>query len=303
MFNTGCNRKGLSLMNRALSYTGQADEYVTWSDQQSFDPSVVFFGSGFLYSTVEDLYKFSRALYSNRLLSEKSMDLHLAMRVEKTMPPIPGIARELVSEILGKCGSGFVGEICLREDTTIDKKQTLYWHDGTMQFFKGYNYYSLESDRHVIILSNRGFRCEGDEIALRILAMINSQPYARIHIKHSLTQHIEEEIAMHAGIPAAIDEYHRFKKDTVNFIVPGHDWLIWAGRYVAEEMGDLDNAILLLQTAVSEFPESWKGHNALAAIYLLRGDTAHAVQYYRKSLDLNPDNEAAEKMIMQHGGK
>jgi hypothetical protein len=172
-----------------------------------------------------------------------------------------------------------------------------------MQFFKGYNYYSLESDRHVIILSNRGFRCEGDEIALKILTMIDSQPHAQILIKHRLTQHIEEEIAMHAGIPAAIDEYQRFKDDTLNFIVPGQDWLIWAGRYVAEELGDLDNSILLLQTAVSEFPESWKGHNALAEIYLLRGDTVLAIQSCRRSLDVNPDGEEARQLIAQLGGK
>ena len=37
---------------------------------------------------------------------------------------------------------------------------------------------------------------------------------------------------MHAGIPAAMDEYLRFKDDTAHFIVPGQDWLryplIWS---------------------------------------------------------------------------
>ena len=89
------------------------------------------------------------------------------------------------------------------------------------------------------------------------------------------------------------------KDDTANFILPGQDWWIWAGRYVSEEMGDLDNALLILQTAVSEFPESWEGHNALAETYLLRGDTVLAIQSSRRSLDLNPENEAAEKMIKQ----
>ncbi len=299
MSNTGRNKIGLTLHNRAYSYTGQAHDYVTWSDAQSFDPGVVFFGAGFLYSTVEDLFKFSRALYTNKLLSEKFMNLHLKMRAEKTLPPIPGITQELVSDILGKCGSGFVGEICIREDTATGDRQTLYWHDGTMQFFKGYNFYSLEADRHVIILSNRGFLCEGDEIALKILRMMGNQPYSQIHIKHRLTQYIEEEIAMHAGIPATIAEYYRLKGDTANFIVPGQDWWIWAGRYVAEEIGDLDNALLILQTAVSEFPESWEGYNTLAETYLLRGDTAMALQNCRRSLELNPENETAGKLLEQ----
>jgi tetratricopeptide (TPR) repeat protein len=117
-------------------------------------------------------------------------------------------------------------------------------------------------------------------------------------------QYIEDDIATHAGIPAALAEYQRLKYDTVNFIVPDKQYMCWIGRRVAE-LGDYDNAILTLQTLVSELSEDvhWKGYDALAEIHLLRGDTAVAIQYCRKSLDLIPQNEAAKKMIMQLGGK
>jgi hypothetical protein len=140
-------------------------------------------------------------------------------------------------------------------------------------------------------------------MVLKIHQLLNNKPYDHIRIKHSLSQYVSEDVAMHAGIPAAMAEYLRFKDDTAHFVVPGQDWLIWAGRYVAEEMGDLDNAILILQTTVSEFPESWEGFNALAETYLLRSDTVLALQSCRKSLDLNPDGEDARRMITQLGRK
>ena len=107
---------------------------------------------------------------------------------------------------------------------------------------------------------------------------------------------------MHAGIPAAVEEYLRFKDDTANFIVPGQEYLSMHARHMAEG-GDYDNAILVLQTTVSQFPEFWEAYDALAETHLLRADTALAIQYYRKSLDLNPENEAAKRIITQLGGK
>ena len=51
---------------------------------------------------------------------------------------------------------------------------------------------------------------------------------------------------MHAGIPAAVGEYLRFKNDTLNFIIPVEAYLIGHGRRFAE-LGDLENATLTLQ--------------------------------------------------------
>ncbi|MDH5744652.1 MAG: beta-lactamase family protein, partial [Candidatus Aminicenantes bacterium] len=77
---TGCDRKGLVLENRAYSYQKLQDRYITWNEMYSYDPAVLGLGYGNLYSTVRDLFKFSKALSTNQLLSEKYMDMYLKMR-------------------------------------------------------------------------------------------------------------------------------------------------------------------------------------------------------------------------------
>ncbi len=300
MLQTGCDRKELVVENRATSYAKLRDSYSTWNEgTNSYDPSICGFAYGNLYSTVGDLFKFSEALSTNQLLSKKYMDMYLQMRTVKTAPPIPLIPQKLVDKFFGTCGSGFVGEISVTQDPETKEKDTCYWHDGTCKLFKSNHFHCSENDQIIIICSNCSFLCEGNEMVLKIHQLLNNKPYDHILIKHSLSQYISEDVAMHAGIPAAMDEYYRFKDDTVHFTVPGQDWLIWAGRYVAEELGDLDNAILIFQTVITSFPDSWEAHDAMGEIYIAKGDTAAAIQCYRRSLELNPQNDATRKTMKQ----
>ncbi|MGB7063019.1 MAG: serine hydrolase [Candidatus Zixiibacteriota bacterium] len=303
MENTGCDKKGLVLENRAHSYQKLPDRYITWNEEvYSYDPAIVHFGCGDLYSTVEDLFKFSKALSTNQLLSKKYMDMYLKMRNMKSHPPVSNISPKLASEFFGTCGNGFVGEISLIDDPDTKKKQTLYWHDGIDKLFKSNHFHYSGKEQIIIICSNCSFLGEGDEMVLKIHQLLNNQPYEHIRIKHRLTQYCEEDIAMHAGIPAALDEYFRFKNDTLNFIVPDEAYLIYAGRGQAER-GDLDNAILIFQAVLSESPESWQAYDALGEVYIAKGDKEQAVQSYKKSLELNPRNTNAEQMLRKLEGK
>jgi CubicO group peptidase (beta-lactamase class C family) len=293
MTNTGCQKKGLVLDNEARSYQKLPDGYITWNeDTNSYDPSIIGFGSGNLYSTVGDLLKFSMALSTNKLLSEKYMKMYLTMRNVKSRPPIPNIPEQLVKEFFGTCGNGFVGEISIIEDPDPKEKQTIYWHDGTDKLFKSNNFHFSRKDQTIIICSNCSFLGEGDEMVLKIYQLLNNKPYDHILIKHSLAQYVEEDIAMHAGIPAALDEYFRFKNDTEHFVIPDQDYIINVGRQVAER-GDLDNAILIIQVILREYPQSWQAYDALGDIYIMKEDTASAIQSFKKSLELNPQNTHA----------
>jgi tetratricopeptide (TPR) repeat protein len=298
MTQTGCNRKGLIIDNRAISYAKLRDRYTTWNEEtNSYDPAICGFAYGNLYSTVEDLFKFSKALSMNRLLSKKTMDMYLKMRRVKKRVPIPRISQVLVRNYFGTFGNGFVGEISILKDPVTHEEEMLYWHDGTCKLFKSNHFHYTTKDQIIIICSNCSFLCEGNEIVLKIHQLLNNKPYDHILIKHSLSQYISEDVAMHAGIPAVIDEYWRFKDDTTNFIAPDQDWLIWAGRYVAEEWNDPDNAILLLQTTIKSFADSWKAYDALGETYVEKGDRQKAIQSYKKSVELNPENTNAIEIL------
>ncbi len=297
MTQTGCDRKGLIVEDRATSYAKLRDRYITWNEETySYDPGVWGFGCGNLYSTVGDLFKFSKALSTNRLLSKQYMEIYLKMRIVRTRPTIYNISKELVRDFFGTYGNGFVGEISIIEDPDTKEKDTLYWHDGTDKLFRANHFHYDVKDQIIIICSNCSFLLEGNEMALKIHQLLNSRPYDHILIKNSLSQYISEDVAMHAGIPAAIDEYFRFKDDTARFIVPGQDYMIYHGRRLAE-LGDLDNAFLILQATLSVFPDSWEAYDALGETYIAKGDTALAVQSFKKSLQLNPQNTRAKEML------
>jgi CubicO group peptidase (beta-lactamase class C family) len=297
MSHTVCERKGIILENMAVSYQRLADRYVTWNDEMySYDPAICGFGYGQIISTVQDLFKFSQAFSSDKLLSKKYRDIYLKMRNVKSRPPIPNMPEKLVKDFFGTCGNGFVGEISILEDPDTQEKETLYWHDGTDKLFKSNHFHYSGKEQIIIICSNCSFLGEGDEMVLKIYQLLNNKPYDHILIKHSLAQYLEEDIAMHAGIPAAIDEYFRFKNDTEHFIVPDQNYLINVGRQVAER-GDWDNAILIFQTILSEFPQSWQAYDALGDIYIMKEDTASAIQSFKKSLELNPQNTHAIEML------
>jgi CubicO group peptidase (beta-lactamase class C family) len=299
MANSGCDKKGLVLENRAISYQKLPDRYFTWNEElYSYDPAVCGLGYGNMYSTVEDLFKFSKALSTNQLLSKKYMDVYLKMRNVKSRPPIPNISPELVKDFFGTCGNGFVGEISVVEAPDTKEKQAFYWHDGTYKLFKSNHFHYSGKDQIIIICSNLSFLCEGNEMVLKIHQLLNHKPYEDILIKYSLSQYISEDVAMHAGIPAAIGEYFRLKNDTRHFVVPGRDYMIGHGLRFAE-LGDYDNAILIFKAVVSEYPESWEAYNGLGEAYLQKGDRPSSIQSFKRALELNPENAVAREKLKE----
>lgn len=135
-------------------------------------------------------------------------------------------------------------------------------------------------------------------MVLKIHQLLNNKPYEDILIKNSLSQYLSEDVAMHAGIPAAIDEYFRLKHDTSHFIVPGQDWMIMHGLRFAT-LGDYEDAILIFKAALSEYPGSWEAHNGLGEAYLQKGDRQAAIQSFKKALELNPENTVARQRLKE----
>jgi CubicO group peptidase (beta-lactamase class C family) len=303
MNDTGCDRKGLVVENRAVSYQKLPDRYITWNEEMnSYDPSVLGFGYGSMYTTVGDLFKFSMALSSEALLSREYLDIYLEMRYEKKRPPIPYISSDLIEEFFTTCGSGYVGEIAITEDPVTKEKVTAYWHDGTCKLYKSNHFHYCEKGRVIIVLSNCSFLCEGNEIVLKIDRLLDGRPFEHVNIKHSLSQYVSEDIATHAGIPAACEEFLRLKSDTLNFSIPGEGWLMQHGLDFAEQ-GDFETAILLLETDRSAFPDSWKVLEALGKVYVTKGDTLAAIQSLNRSLERNPGSADAAEALRRLEGK
>jgi CubicO group peptidase (beta-lactamase class C family) len=335
MTKTGTDRKELALENRAISYRKLQHGYITWNEEaNSYDPAVCGFGYGNMYSTVKDVFKFSQALSTNRLLSNKYMDMYLKMRNIKTRSPLPFISRELLNEFFGSYGNGFAGEISIVDDEDSKEQETFFWHDGTNKLFVSNHYHFTRNDQIIIVCSNCTFRGEGDEMVMKIYQLLNHEPYDHIRIRHSLWQYVAEDIGTHAGEEAAVSEWQRFENDTLNFIVEHGRYHGWFLRKALSENGingmmklyneikksnpgelngdvlngigysllgsnRIQDAIEVFKLNVDAYPDYANGYDSLGEAYMKNGQTDLAILNYKKSLELDPNNENAKKILEQ----
>jgi tetratricopeptide (TPR) repeat protein len=59
------------------------------------------------------------------------------------------------------------------------------------------------------------------------------------------------------------------------------------------EFGRIDDAVEILRFNVELFPDSWNTYDSLGEAYLKQGNKELAAENYRRSLELNPDNQGA----------
>jgi len=64
-----------------------------------------------------------------------------------------------------------------------------------------------------------------------------------------------------------------------------------------------DLAVGVFRFNVEQFPESWNTFDSLAEAYMTKGEKDKAIEYYKKSLELNPTNEPARLNIKKMGGR
>ncbi len=80
-----------------------------------------------------------------------------------------------------------------------------------------------------------------------------------------------------------------FDESELNWL--GYHFLYWWGRE--------KEAVEVFKLLVRLFPESANAFDSLAEAYLRTGKTELAIENYRISLKLNPDNQNAKEMLKQ----
>jgi tetratricopeptide (TPR) repeat protein len=104
------------------------------------------------------------------------------------------------------------------------------------------------------------------------------------------------------GVQAAVDDYHSLRAQYY-----GHGTYDFSESSLNEvgyrvlQAGDTDGAITLLTLNRDLFPESGNVWDSLAEAVLKKGDRDHAIEYYRKSLELDPHNRNAQHQLQVLG--
>jgi len=108
---------------------------------------------------------------------------------------------------------------------------------------------------------------------------------------------IKEAILTH-GIEAGKSQYNELKKVPKGKIVLIESTLNALGYELSTE-GHLEEAIAVLKWNVEAFPDSWNVYDSLGEAYMKNGQKDLAILNYKKSLELNPENENGKKMLKE----
>ncbi len=271
MRNSGYDHHQTILSHRAAGYS---ESLAGFKNAAYIDTSSPF-AAGAVYSTVEDLYLWDQALYTDKLLSPQLKGLLFMPHAQG-----PGPAY----------GYGwYVGKKTLPRS----KREIAFTtHGGGISGF-GALIERLTEDRHlVVLLSNTGPTTTG-EMSTVIARILYDEPYElpKKSIARTLYKTIQDQ-----GLEAGLSQYRKLKKAQPMEYDFRFAELNSLG-YALLEGERTDDAIRIFQLNVESFPRDGNAYDSLAEAYAAKGDKTQAIKNYAKSLELDPENTNAVEQL------
>jgi CubicO group peptidase (beta-lactamase class C family) len=234
------------------------------------DYMAVLTGDGGMYSSVDDLYAFDRALYTDRLVRQPTLAEAFT----------PGAVRE---------GTTTYG---LGWNVADDAGGKRVWHTGNTAGFRAFIERRLGDRSVVIMLTNRG-NSRRVEINAAIRHILAGEPYSLP--KRSIAVRLYP-IARDSGGAAALRALAAVKAagDSTYDLAEGELNLL--GYQLLGERRVRDAIAIFAQNA-REYPASSNAFDSLAEAYQQAGDRTEAVANYRKAIQLDPSNLHAATML------
>ncbi len=272
MKNSGYDHHSTIIPHRATGYDRTFDGY---ENAAYLDMSLPY-AAGALYSTVEDLYLWDQALYTEKLLSKKMKKLYF---------------KPHVSAMGGSYAYGWA--IQKRDLPDSNVKLNVVAHGGGIN---GFNTLieRLVDGRHLIVLLNNTPGASLGAMSNGIIRILYDKPYDLP--KESVAEAIYPTL-LGKGVEAAISRYRELKKNHSKDYLFREQELNRLGYYLFQSKERLDDAIAILKLNVETYPEYANGYDSLAEAYMLKGDNEAAIKNYAKSLELNPKNTNAVEML------
>lgn len=274
MKNSGYDHHGTLITRRATGYQKTPDGYI---NANYLDMSIPY-AAGSLYSTVEDLYLWDQALYTDRVVSPASKEL--MYKPEKS-----------------DYAYGWV--ITKTRFNEGVENVPIITHGGGINGFNTVIVRFPSQKNLVVLLDNTSQGASLGGIQREIVNILYGQPHdlPRMPLAEVLLKTIEEK-----GIEAALAQYRDLKvkeAKAYDFSEPELNRL----GYVLLQQRKLKEAIEIFKLNVAEYPKGFNTYDSLGEAYMVAENTELAIQNYKKSLELNPENTSAVAMLKRLEGK
>lgn len=266
MKNTGYDRHDTIIPKRAAGYSKTPSGY---TNAPYLDMSIPY-AAGSMYSTVEDLYLWDQALYTDKLLTAQSKEL-------------------MYKPVLQNYAYGWV--VVNASFKQNDQPVQMIRHGGGINGFTTTIVRFPKEKNLIVILDNSGQNV--DRLAETIARILYNQPYDLP--KMSIVPVIEKTIN-DKGIEAGIAMYRDLKAKqaaTYDFSEPELNQL----GYQLMRAGKVKEAIEIFKLNVEMYPQGFNTYDSLAEAYMNANERELAITNYKKSLELNPNNTNAVEAL------
>ena len=273
MENTGVDDYFRIMENRAAGYARRIYGLIN----ASYIHLANFFAAGAMYTTVEDLFIWDQALYTNKLLGEEGK-------------------KKMFTPFLGNYAYGWgVREVPVGGKSDLDECEDsvkIISHSGGITGFTSTIQRFVE-DRHTIILFDNTGSSTLSDIARAIRNVLYDKPH---DIPRRSIAEVLYQIVMENGVEAAIEEYHMLREkhqDEYNF---DEDELNDLG-YALLRLNRVADAIAIFELNVEVYSDGYNTYDSLGEAFMIDGQVDLAIQNYTKSLEPNPNNDNAIIML------
>lgn len=281
MTNTGVDDRSQIIDKRSYGYVEENGQFENARPMHMANLQ----GAGNMYSTVEDLYKWDRALHAGKLISPKG---HLEM--------VEAFSKESDTWITPYKNSYGYGMGIAKVPGPEKKDLTMVFHSGHITGYSSFLARFVEDEHLVVMLSNLGevSTVRMNEVTQQVKNVLYGLPYevSKRSLKSMLYNTIRNE-----GMEAALRQYdelveaypYDFKHTEASLHQLGQQ-LLTSG---------MDNeALEILKLNVRVNP-GWKAYQALGDAYFNRESYQNAASLYKKSMQINPRSTEQEKNAYQ----
>ncbi|HEY8181154.1 MAG TPA: serine hydrolase [Thermoanaerobaculia bacterium] len=263
MKDSGYDHSNTVIAHRASGYVLTPGGY----ENAPYLDMTIPFAAGSLYSTVADLYKWDRALYTDKLLS-------------------PELKKAVFTPNLNDYAFGWVVH---KSKLDNQAEVNTVMHGGGINGFNTTINRFPDTQDLIVLLDNTSRGDKLDDLARGIADILHDvePPQPRLSLVDELMKTLDNGIGLQA-----VARYRELKEKSraqYDFREPELNRL----GYQLLRRGRVDDAIQIFQLNVEEYPNSWNVYDSLGEAYAAHGDRDLAIKNYKKSIELNPKNTNA----------
>ena len=271
MNDTGYDHFEEIIKNRSTGYEQRGSKF---RNSNYLDMSIPY-AAGSIYSTVEDLFKWHKALLNNQLISEDSKKLMFTAHKQ-----------------LGAQAAGYGWFVGYQKFGQENDSVFTTVHSGGINGYSSLITRLPEDDNLIVLLNNTGGN-PLNEITEGIGRIIYDQSYEMP--KRSVAMALDAEISEN-GLQSGLELYSEIK-DSEEYDLNENQMNSLGYEYLRS--GKTETAIEILKLNVAAFPESGNVYDSLGEAYLANGETGLALENYKRSVEIDPSNKHGLEVIKE----